>query len=349
MNTEKPTILFLYSELADYFVNAAKVLAQDANVVIVCWPVNKEAPFKFNFEGLTVVQKDEVEDLAAYVREQQPSALVVSGWMDRSYVKVAKSFKKSIPVVLTLDNHWKGSWRQRVWSLLAPFKLLNIFSHAWVPGEKQYLYAQRLGFQKIMTSFYVANTQIFGQRYRDNATLRTYQSRQILYVGRYVEHKGIFELWNAFAKLHEKYPEWTLKCVGAGEEWDHRKKHDAIQHVGFVQPEQLAGEVAKASFVVIPSKFEPWGVVVQEMAISGMPLIVSDAVGAATTFVHDENGMIVKTDNLEEELGGAMEEMIKKAPDELKVMGQHAHEVGLQLTPQKWANKILRVIEHHEG
>ena len=43
----------------------------------------------------------------------------------------------------------------------------------------------------------------------------------------------------------------------------------------------------------MPSKKEPWGVVLQEMAIAGLPLLTSQHVGAATMFLEEhENGLV---------------------------------------------------------
>lgn len=340
----KPKIVFLYSELADYFVNAAKKLSQEAEVYVIRWPVNKEAPFQFNFDGLHVVQKDEI-NLSEFLSRIQPDAIVVSGWMDQEYVSAVKKFKKSIPIVLALDNHWTGNWKQRIWKMLAPFKLHNIYTHAWVPGEKQLKYAQKLGFKNILKSFYVANTKVFDDNYKMNQSLRNYDQKTILYVGRYVEHKGIFELWDAFAELSGDFPDWKLKCIGTGEEWDQRKKHDKIEHLGFMQPEELAKVVAEASFVVIPSKFEPWGVVVQEMAISGMPLIVTDCVGAAQTFVGKENGEIIATNDLNIQLQKVLQEIMQLDPNELREMGEKSHQKGMSLTPEYWVNEILSTLK----
>ena len=54
----KPKIVFLYSEVAGYFLACAKELANSAEVLIVRWPVNSEAPFQFeDIEGLTIICK----------------------------------------------------------------------------------------------------------------------------------------------------------------------------------------------------------------------------------------------------------------------------------------------------
>jgi glycosyltransferase involved in cell wall biosynthesis len=49
----------------------------------------------------------------------------------------------------------------------------------------------------------------------------------------------------------------------------------------------------------MPSKKEPWGVVLHEMAIAGLPLLASENVGAASAFLREgENGKVFKLEEL---------------------------------------------------
>jgi glycosyltransferase involved in cell wall biosynthesis len=67
-----------------------------------------------------------------------------------------------------------------------------------------------------------------------------------------------------------------------------------VHYLGFVQPEQLLELYALAKWTVVPSRREPWGVVVNEALACGCPVIVTDQVGAAADLVEDGvNGRIV--------------------------------------------------------
>ena len=53
------TVLFLYTEIADYFIKCCETLSKNNEVHIIRWPVNKEAPFVFSFsEKLKVYDKN---------------------------------------------------------------------------------------------------------------------------------------------------------------------------------------------------------------------------------------------------------------------------------------------------
>lgn len=338
-------IAFLYSEIAGYFLACAKEAAQANEVLIVRWPVNAEAPFKFD-ETASIRIEDrsnyDEEGLKKLLNDFQPDILVVSGWMDKGYLKVARSFKKKIPVVLSLDNHWTGSLKQRLACLLSPFYLKKIYTHAWVPGKVQKEFADRLGFKgKVKLDYYCADTSLFEGIYQDTfPAKRTALPKRFLYVARYVEHKGIFEMWNAFLELQKEEPnDWEIWCLGTGDEWDNRIEGDKIKHVGFVQPDEMSSYIAQTSVYILPSKFEPWGVTVQEFAVCGMPLLISSAIGSGEKYLSD-NGFVFEAGS-KDAIKEAMKKTIAMSDEEILKMGERSHELGMSFTPKDWVQNLL--------
>ena len=340
----KPKIVFLYSEIAGYFLACAKALAKTAEVLVVRWPVNSEAPFQFeNVTGLKIICKSDFNRVQLHktISDFGPSTIICSGWMDKDYLKIVKSFKKKIPVVLTLDNHWTGSIKQRIASILSPFFLKNKFTHAWVPGSPQVKFAKALGFKNVMTGFYCADVDLHKLSYNQKKVQKT---KQFLYVGRYVEHKAIFEMWEAFISLIQagEADGWEMVCAGTGEAFESKLIHPSIKHLGFLQPKDLKLLLEENPIYVLPSKFEPWGVSVQEFAIAGCPLLVSEKVGAAEMFLKEgENGYYVLPTL--ESIKEGMKKMIALEEDRFNEMRKHSHDMGVSYTPHQWAEKIMTI------
>jgi len=340
-------IAFLYSEVAGYFMACVKSLAKEADVLVVRWPTNSEAPFQFEeIPNCTVLCKSDFskEELQKKVVDFQADIVVCSGWMDKDYLKIVKTLNPNIKRVISLDNHWNGSVKQRVASLVSPFYLKRIFTHAWVPGTKQEKFAIKLGFKgNILKGFYCADTALFNAKYAATFdSKRANFPKRFLYVARYVEHKGIFEMWKAFKELQEELPnEWEMWCLGTGSEWENRVKHEKIRHIGFVQPSDMDQYIKETGVYILPSKFEPWGVTTQEFAVCGFPLLLSNEIGSAEMFLSD-NGIGFKAGDVDE-IKSAMRKVMSLGEEELIQMGERSHRIGMQYTTEDWAKTIINL------
>ena len=75
---------------------------------------------------------------------------------------------------------------------------------------------------------------------------------------------------------------------------------DTVHWPGFLQDQDLPAVYRSAGVFVHPARHEPWGLVVNEAAAAGLPLIVGRRVGAACELVREgENGFLVDPDDTE--------------------------------------------------
>ena len=342
------TYLFLYTELAGYFESCINQLAKNADSIhIVRFPVNAEAPFKFNFpENVTVYERNNytTDQLIKLAKSLQPDIIFGSGWVDKGYLKVCRHFKGKIPTVMSMDNHWFGSFKQRLMRLIAPVVIHRSYSHVWAPGKPQKEYALKLGFkdEQIQEGFYCADVSLFAPE----AKYRTETSKfphRFIYVGRYIQAKGLDLLFSAFTELSDEYNnDWELWCVGTGDMFDQRVIHPKIKHLGFLQPSELKEQLRHAGVFVLPSRFEPWGVVVHEMAAAGFPMICSSAVGAATQFLESgKNGFLFKNED-KNDLKNKMIKIMETNDITLRQMAHHSQKLGLFYTQEGWVEILKR-------
>ena len=136
---------------------------------------------------------------------------------------------------------------------------------------------------------------------------RFYQKEKIfpdiftfLYVGRLVKHKNVENLIQQF-NLNFSHKSVVLKIVGSGIEEDYLKKKyssDKVLFLGKLFNDDLIREFKNSSCLVIPSKFEPWGLVVNEALSSGLPVISTKEVGANYDLIQSrKTGIIVENMN----------------------------------------------------
>jgi glycosyltransferase involved in cell wall biosynthesis len=131
----------------------------------------------------------------------------------------------------------------------------------------------------------------------------------MLAVGRQIPKKNFLTLLQAYHSYLERSKEPIhLVFIGEG---DQRTKLEmyvndfGLKQVVFIpfQTQQALRHIYhKASFFVLPSLYgETWGLVVNESMACGLPVLVSNQVGCASTLVaHGDNGYIFDPDNQED-------------------------------------------------
>lgn len=123
-----------------------------------------------------------------------------------------------------------------------------------------------------------------------------------LYVGRIVGDKGINELVEAFAKLHDKYKNTRLVLVGKLEEeldplqqitMDIINANSSVVLAGGRYDDDLLREYMKCDCFIMPSYREGFPNTVMEAGAMNKPSIVTDINGSREIIKDGENGIIV--------------------------------------------------------
>jgi len=298
---------------------------------------------------VTHLEKREVGDrdcIFEYAKEFNPDIVITCGWMDRDYLNVTKRLRKEgVTSVMALDNHWNGSIKQRIASLLSPFTLLSIFDKVWVAGAPQKLYAQKLGFkdERINEGYYCADTPRFSNYFNKYKESKQAQfPRKFIYVGRYVRHKGIYDMWQAFSELRQELEHnWELLCLGTGELFDQRPQIEGVTHAGFVQPRDMEKFIAQSGVFILPSHFEPWGVSVQEFIAAGYPILLSREIGSSESFlIENENGYSFNSKDIDSMIS-SFKKIISLSEKELIKMQLKSIQLSLSITTQEWSDSLM--------
>jgi glycosyltransferase involved in cell wall biosynthesis len=169
------------------------------------------------------------------------------------------------------------------------------------------------------------------------------EAKVILFVGRLEEAKGLSFLLEAFASIGDRNA--VLVIVGTGSHLTRLQEQaqelgiaDRAKFPGYVDPENTVVYYALSWVFVLPSITtrvfkEPWGLVVNEAFNQRVPVIASDAVGAAAGgLVKDGvNGFIVPEQNL-----SALTLALQKVVDDVNLRDSMADAAGR--TVNEWTN-----------
>ncbi len=106
----------------------------------------------------------------------------------------------------------------------------------------------------------------------------------LLYFGRLEYEKGVHDLVAALPRIRRAHPGVRLLIAGTGTAADllvhtaraHRVRR-AVRFLGQLPDDELAALLAAAAAVVLPSRYEPFGIVALEAAAAGAPLVTSTA------------------------------------------------------------------------
>ena len=335
----------LHSRLSPHMAACFRTLRTHHNVklFVIRIPPADNAPFDdrhFDWIGQLYDRNGlSVTDMTGMLESFSPDAVFMSGWFDRGYLEVARTMREqNVLVVAGSDEQWTGSWRQQAARLIAPWYLHSAIDVLWVAGERQRQFARRLGFRgpQCWEGVYACDWEKFAAR-RTGSLPRVF-----LFVGRYIRRKGVDLLIDAYARYRERVDDpWPLLCAGSGEQEALLDGQEGVENKGFVQPDELPGLMRRTGAFVLPSREEPWGVVVEEAAAAGLPLICSEACGSAVHLLRDRyNGYLVES-GCADHLAQCMVAMSTLPDENRQRMGRRSHELSKQYTPAQWADTLI--------
>lgn len=336
--------VFLWTHPSGYLTESLAALARTPGerVSLVCFKRDVLAPFAELAAGSDDVQLTEVPDspspqvVTDLVGCLSPDRLFVSGWHIRAYRRAARNVRPQAERVLCMDNQWLGTPKQQLGRLAFALNLRQVYDRVFVPGAPQAAFARRLGFppEAISTGLLVCDLDTFVP---DARTRQDASAPNFVFVGRLVAEKGVKSLLEAYRRYRARVSSpWPLDVFGEGPLRAELAGVPGVTVHGFTQPPQLAAKLQASGVFVLPSVFEPWGVVVQEAAAAGRPLILTDAVGAASAFLHEgRNGWLVPAGN-STSLAAALEAATRCSPQARAAMSDKSIALAKRVDHASW-------------
>ncbi|MEI6167183.1 MAG: glycosyltransferase [bacterium] len=235
--------------------------------------------------GLVVIPSVASEKLSrwieAHMRTFDPDIVFVGGWGTihlRETFRIAR--RLGIPSVLENDTP-VGHISRFSWKWLAHCLFVRRYvSAGFVPGALARRYLQSVGVKHVFTGLYSCDCE---KVQSEGKGALGHSSRfTLLYVGRLAPEKNVSLFVKAFLRVRNKLGrDAQLIIVGAGPEEQRLKVEagDVVVFAGMVQPDALEKYYASSSALVLPSTFEPWGMVVEEAYSHGLFAVLSRACG----------------------------------------------------------------------
>src|SRR2546423_7948227 len=273
---------------------------------------------------------------------------VVSGTAGRLALPgaYAGARRAGVPFVL-----WASLWAQprSVAGVAGALRLRRIYRGAdavatYGPHVSEYVSAR--GARNVVVAPQAVDSDFWGTPVEGTR----YAEFQSVFSGRLDREKGHRALIEAWQLAGLDAPGATLVLVGPGPERARAGATRTVRFVGAATRTEVRNFYGGGDVLVVPSLRtrtfrEPWGLVVNEAMNQGLPVIATDAVGAAAGDLvrHERNGLIVPAGDAE-----ALPRRLRRLHDDRGLrarLGAQAREDVRAYTPAAWADGVSAALD----
>jgi glycosyltransferase involved in cell wall biosynthesis len=273
-----------------------------------------------------------------------PDIFFHTGWAYPAFNSLGREVrKKGGSVVSMVDNCWQNSPRQWIGALVFRLVYRRWFDAVWVPGQSAYQLCRFLGMpqERIYQGMYGADSSLFFP-----GTQLYQRKKQFIFVGQFIQRKGVDILVEAFKKFKLEFPDWNLKVFGCGPLNHLFQNQPGIISHGFQQPTKIAAEMCESRFLILASREEHWGLVVHEATLAGCGVIASKDVGSVADLLFPPlNGFIV-SNHSSDALYNVMKQSALLTNFQLENIQTKSLELSSLFGPETWANEFLNIISN---
>ncbi|MFD4629040.1 glycosyltransferase family 4 protein [Streptomyces sp. NPDC058284] len=170
-----------------------------------------------------------------------------------------------------------------------------------------------------------------------------HRSRVIIAAGRLAAVKRYDRLIDAFAKVADRHPEWTLRLYGRGPERPRLRRridqlglYDRVFLMGPVSP--IETEWAKGAIAAVSSDMESFGMTIVEAMHCGAPVISTDCPHGPSEIIDGTNGVLVPLADGVDGYAEALDSLMADAPLRVR-LGAAARERAGHYAPSAVARR----------
>jgi glycosyltransferase involved in cell wall biosynthesis len=270
------------------------------------------------------------------------------------YVMTMQGSEERYVQAMTLEHRkgraWQFGWKNRVWHRIYHQTMyhLSIFSadYGTVANREGAALADARSRSPSGRISYVPNGVeerfFIGHEYVDKTPLR------LLFVGTWLDRKGIYYLADAFNSLARLHPAVDLTVAGCLSPAEDVKKFFApevrnrVHVVQFVSRDEMPSLYAAHDIFVFPSLVEGMPLTLLEAMAAGMPVVASDTCGMTDLVEDGLNGLLVPPANAEALVNAT--ERLCQSVELRKQLGKNAQQSARQFTWEKVTEQLERVL-----
>ena len=305
------------------------------------WENTSESTNHRTLSSKPVHQRDIIQRARAFrslLREKQIRRVAIAGYGRPEYIIFLILARLNGCRVTLFAESWYG--RNPIKNRLKGWLVRATCRQCFVSGERaREHFHERMGvpLERLFTGYSVVDNDHF-------AVPAGPREPVFLCVARFSPEKNLDLLIEAFLESTASEA-FQLHLIGGGPEESRLRERaggsDRIRFMDWVSYADLPGAYARACFFVLPSRFEPWGLVVNEAMAAGLPVVVSDACGCQPDLVRDGVNGVVFPAGDKAALVRILDRMGSLDPANRDLMGTASREMISDYDCDTWAQKLL--------
>ena len=264
----------------------------------------------------------------------------LSGYGRKEYLAflIWAAFKRKRVILFAESWYGNSGWLNAV----KGFLLKKTCSGFLVSGIRARLhFKEKLGLGDL--PFEMGYSVVDNRHFEQQSMLQ--KENTLLCVARFAPEKNLELLIAAFQKSNLR-GKWNLQLVGGGP-----LKNTLLNQISsdsdialhdWMSYKALPNLYAQAKVFILPSLFEPWGLVVNEAMSAGLPVIISSVCGCQPDLVDAQNGFVFEAQN-QQALTEVLNQLDQLTDQKITEMGENSRLKMKAFSPEVWANNFIKL------
>lgn len=237
-----------------------------------------------------------IKDLNRIMKKHNPDKVIVQGWFPYGMIQVLRYSKKNNIETLSRGDSTLimavPFWKKWLKSLYIKW-VLNKIDKVLLVGEQNRLFFEHYGVDssKFHYARHCINTPFFEKEFAQISKVKN-EVVSIGFVGKLIDIKRPLDLVEAIQlSAHTASIELIIMGSGPLEKRMISRLNELnikYRNLGFINQSKLVSEgYSQMDLIILPSRSETWGLVVNECMTGGIPSILSNNVGCALDLIQE--------------------------------------------------------------
>ena len=319
------------------------------------WNINLLGGYKFFFSNNQKIKINswflDFNNLKNYLKKNKYDVVLIFGWSNIFYLKAFYlSYKYKLPIILRVEtnNEAKISIIKKIIKnkiLYLLFKYVNYFLYIGKLNKAFYV-GLKVETKKLFSAPYFVDNRFFSNQ-KLKSKKKTFTC---LFVGKLIKRKNPQVFLN-LALLMKNYKNIKFQIVGDGDLKQYCKnfvKEYRLNNLhirGFKNQTELKKYYKNADVLILPSKYETWGLVINEAMASSTAVITNKKCGASYDLIkNNKTGLIYDDENIYDLKNKVLKILLNKTLKK-KIINNANKRIKL-FTVDQTINSIVKILKN---